>query len=305
MNFNNYPLWTALITPFNNDLTVDYVSLKKLIKEQNDANNGILILGSTGEALNISLNDRKEIINFISDMDLRVPIMAGVGGSELEATTSWINFLETKNIDAYLLVTPHYAKPGDEGQYLWFKALMDNSTRACMLYNVPGRTGISLSLKAVSRLKNHVNFWAIKEASGSVEKFKEYLSASGNGFVYCGDDALFPEFSQAGSGGLISVAANVWPNATQIYVKQNLASTFKDHKLWQNACSTMFLASNPVPAKAILCAQNRISSNTMMPPLSGADLNDISLIKDANAQVSTWHNEQLKRGSEWTIGKQL
>jgi 4-hydroxy-tetrahydrodipicolinate synthase len=305
MNFNNFPLWTALITPFNNDLTVDYISLKKLIKEQNDANNGILILGSTGEALNICLEDRKEIINFISKIDLNVPVMAGVGGSELAATTSWINFLETKNIDAYLLVTPHYAKPGDEGQYHWFKTLMDTSTRACMLYNVPGRTGTSLSLIAVSKLKDHVNFWAIKEASGSVEKFKEYLVASGNGFVYCGDDALFPEFCEAGAGGLISVVSNVWPLATQLYVKQNLAKSFADHKLWQNASATMFLASNPVPAKAILQEQNRIINNTMMPPLSADDLVDLKLIHDANTKINNWYQEQFNRGDKWTTGKQL
>lgn len=288
-----YPLWTALVTPFNTDLTIDYVSLKNLIFEQVEANNALLVLGSTGEALNISLNDKKEIVDFVLNLKLSVPVMIGVGGHDLEETKNWVKFLETKEVNAYLMVTPLYAKPGDEGQFQWFKTLMDMSSKPVMLYNVPGRTGTSLSLKAVERLKDHKNYWSIKEASGSVEKFKQYLQASGNKPVFCGDDGLFSDFSLNGSCGLVSVASNTWPKETHEYVKQCLNKTFDAKELWEKASASLFIASNPIPAKRLLWEEKRILNKTMMPPLHEDDLNDTTSILDASKNVRQWYKETL------------
>ena len=292
MKLYNYPLWTALITPLNEDLTVDFDSLEKLLVEQKGAKNGLLILGSTGEALNLSLSQKKEIIDFVISKNTELPIMIGVGGHDLIETKQWLSFLEQKNIHAYLMVTPLYAKPGDHGQYLWFKELMDSVTRPVMLYNVPSRTGISLSLSAVERLKDHKNFWAIKEASGNIEQFKLYLKACDKKSVYCGDDALFYEFSNNGSCGLISVASNVWPKQTSLYVKKCLSRTFNSNQLWEEAANSLFIASNPIPAKAILFDKKRISSKTMMPPLSSEDLTDTSLINEFDEKINKWFNQE-------------
>ena len=166
MKLNDYPLWTAVITPMHGDGTVDYDSLGKVLDQQVQANNGILILGSTGEALNLDLYERQKILDFLKERKPDAPVMCGVGGSNLDEQIKWIEHLETLPIDAYLLVVPLYAKPGDEGQYQWFKTLMDKSTRPCMLYNVPSRTGKPMSFTAVEKLNTHKNFWAIKEASG-------------------------------------------------------------------------------------------------------------------------------------------
>ena len=291
MDLNNTKLWTALVTPFNDDLTVDFDSLKNLVQEQVESNNGLLILGSTGEALNIGLADRKKIVEYVLSLNPNVPVMIGVGGHNLADTKAWVHYLETLNINAYLMVTPLYAKPGDQGQYQWFKTLMDEVSKPVMLYNVPGRTGTSLSLEAVSKLKDHKNYWAIKEASGSVEKFKEYLATSGNKPVYCGDDGLMPDFALNGASGLVSVASNVWPAATHTYVDQCLAKSFDAKQLWEEAANSLFIASNPVPAKAILKAQNRIKNNIMMPPLSSDDLTDLSPVEAAHTNVTNWFNE--------------
>lgn len=292
MELTNQKLWTALVTPFNKDLTVDFNSLKNLVQEQVNAKNGLLILGSTGEALNIGLADKKKIVEFVLNLKPNVPVMIGVGGHDLTETKAWTEYLEGQNIDAYLMVTPLYAKPGDKGQYQWFKTLMDSVNKPVMLYNIPGRTGTSLSLEAVTKLRDHKNYWAIKEASGSVDKFKEYLNASGNKPVYCGDDGLFPDFANSGSTGLISVASNVWPGATHTYVDQCLNKSFDAKELWENAANSMFIASNPVPAKALLTLQKRITNNTMMPPLSSDDLTDYSTIELADERINNWFNEQ-------------
>lgn len=287
-NLNDYNLWTALVTPFKKDLTVDWDSLKSLVKEQEEASNALLILGSTGEALNIGLETRKKIIEFVIDLSPKVPIMAGVGGHNLEEQKNWVSWLETKSIDAYLMVVPIYAKPGAQGQYHWFKSLMDKVSRPVMLYNVPGRTGKELEVSALENLKDHTNFWALKEASGDVNKFKAYLKASGNGKVYCGDDGLFPSFADAGSCGLVSVASNTWPKQTALYVKKSLDKSLEEAKMWEAAANSLFIASNPVPAKRFLKLEHRISSDALMPPLSSMDLDSNTDILAANTNVNEW-----------------
>ena len=107
------------------------------------------------------------------------------------------------------MVTPLYAKPGTAGQTNWFRTLMDQSSRPCMLYNVPGRSGVSLSLKTVENLKGHKNLWSIK-ASGNPLDFQKYSSISPSISVFSGDDAMLPEYVPLNCKGLVSVAANCW-----------------------------------------------------------------------------------------------
>lgn len=292
MNLNDFKLWTALVTPFNEDLTVDFDSLGKLLKEQNEAQNGLLILGSTGEALNIDLETKKEIVKFVQNEKPTVPLMIGVGGHQYKATQDWVKWLETQNVDAYLMVTPIYAKPGDMGQYEWFKGLMDMSSRPVMLYNVPGRAGKELSYRAVSMLNTHKNFWAIKEASGSVLKFKEYLRVAAGAPVYCGDDGLMPDFANAGSAGLVSVSANTWPRETNFYVKQCLEKKFDAKELWSDAANSLFIASNPIPAKRILKNEGRIRTDVMMPPLASSDLSSDEKLIEATNAVREWFKRE-------------
>jgi 4-hydroxy-tetrahydrodipicolinate synthase len=289
MKLNDYSLWTALVTPLTPGLQVDYKSLEALVKEQTDAKNGLLILGSTAEALNLDLETRKNIVNFVLELKPSTPIIVGIGGHALPAQQSWLKWLETKPIDAYLMVTPIYAKPGSDGQYQWFKVLMDQAKKPVMLYNVPGRSGIELCLAAISKLKNHINFWAIKEASGSVEKMKQYLNASSNGKVFCGDDGLLSEFTNAGSCGLVSVASNTWPVETNLYVQKCLDKSLDDKVLWSSAANSLFIASNPIPAKALLAHEGRISHDTLMPPLSRRDLKDLTLLTQSSKNIRNWY----------------
>lgn len=292
MALQDYNLWTALITPFTPGLQVDYPSLKRLIKEQSEAKNGLLILGSTGEALNLSLSDKKAIVEFVLEQSSSSPIMIGVGGHNLTAQVEWVEWLENKKIDAYLMVTPIYAKPGPYGQYEWFKTLMDKVSRPVMLYNVPGRSAKELSYDTVSMLKDHPRFWSIKEASGCVEKMQKYLKACDNKAVFCGDDALLPSFAKAGACGLVSVAGNTWPRETHLYVKQCLNETITAQDMWAEAADSLFLASNPIPAKALLTAEGRISHDTLMPPLSRRDLTQLETLLLCAKNVKEWYSAQ-------------
>lgn len=291
MNLENFNLWTALITPMTQGLKVDYPSLANIIKEQSDAKNALLILGSTGEALNLDLETRKSIVEFTLEQKPNVPVMVGVGGHDLNAQKAWINWLETKNIEAYLMVTPIYAKPGTYGQYEWFKALMDMVSKPVMLYNVPGRAAKDLSFETVKLLKDHPRYWSIKEASGSAKVMTKYLQASGQKPVFCGDDALLPEFTNAGASGLISVASNTWPQETNLYVKKCLDKSLEQKSMWKSAAESLFCASNPVPAKALLALEGRINHDTVMPPLSRRDLTDLEVLKIASKNVRAWYKQ--------------
>jgi 4-hydroxy-tetrahydrodipicolinate synthase len=285
MNLTSHSLWTAVVTPLLENNQVDFESLTRLINEQVEAKNGLLILGSTAEALNLNLSTRKAIIEHVVNLKPTMPIMVGVGGHLLEEQKEWMTYLETLPVAAYLLVTPLYAKPGPKGQFEWFKSLMDHSSRPCMLYNVPGRTGTALSVEAVSRLNGHRNFWAIKEASGSVEKFKEYLNAAGGKPVYCGDDAL--------SKGLVSVASNAWPKETHLYVDQCLQRTFDNKDIWAHASNSLFVVSNPVPVKRLLFERGIIRSPKMAPPLSHEDMTSAEPVLLAHEAVTGWYKRMM------------
>lgn len=293
MNLNSYSLWTAVVTPLLDNGSVDFESLTRVVKDQDAAQNGLLILGSTAEALNLNLEARKSIIEHVVKMKPASPIMVGVGGNLLEEQKEWITYLEGLNVHSYLLVTPHYAKPGPVGQFQWFKALMDHASRPCMLYNVPGRTAVPMSVEAVTKLNGHRNFFAIKEASGSVDKFKEYLSAAGGKPVFCGDDALMPDFAMAGSAGLVSVASNAWPKETHLYVEQCLKKTFDAKELWTKAANSLFVCSNPVPVKRLMFERGVIKSPKMMAPLSHEDMTSAAPVMDAHEAVTTWFKKEM------------
>lgn len=293
MNLIKHALWTAIVTPMMENGAVDFESLKRVVNQQIEAQNGLLILGSTAEALNLSLTDRKAIIEFVVNMKPSMPIMVGVGGNLLEEQKEWMTYLATLPVHAYLLVTPHYAKPGPKGQFEWFKGLMDHSTRPCMLYNVPGRTGIAMSVEAVTRLNGHRNFWAIKEASGSVEKMKEYLTAAGGKQIFCGDDALMPDFANAGARGLVSVASNAWPRETHLYVEQCLKKTFDAKELWTKAANSLFVCSNPVPVKRLMFERGVIRSAKTAAPLSHEDMTSAEPVLAAHEAVTSWFKKEM------------
>lgn len=283
-------LWTALITPFDQQGKVNFGELEKLIKLQEEAGNGLLILGSTGESLNLDLSCAKEIVEFVNKLTINIPLMCGVGGINLKETAAWVSYLETfENINCYLMVTPLYAKPGDQGQYEWFKTLMEISSKPVCLYNVPGRCGQSLSKVALEKLKSHTQFWSVKEASGSVAEFKQYVEIVGEaGVVFSGDDAMLPAFSEHGAAGLVSVASNVWPKQIANYVDQCLSKKLQQAELWGKCCNQLFIQSNPIPVKVLMQYLGIISSAVLLPPLTEQEItveNKQSLI-EADLQIN-------------------
>lgn len=288
--FNNTALWTALITPLDHNGEVHEDDLIGLIHEQEQAGNGIVILGSTGEGLNLPLKSKKRIIEIVAGCKPGVPVIAGVGGHDIESTLAWIEFLESQSLDGYLMVTPIYSKPGPKGQYEWFNVLLDHVTKPAMLYNVPGRTAVSLSVEAVEKLSSHQNFGAIKESSANCDNLRSYIEA-GKKPVFCGDDPMLSEYVANGSCGLVSVASNAWPVEASAYVRLALDGTLSmiDINVWKHASMALFRASNPIPVKALMAFQNRISSPAVMTPLSSDDYKNVTELAEFSKQIRVWY----------------
>jgi 4-hydroxy-tetrahydrodipicolinate synthase len=164
-----------------------------------------------------------------------------------------------------------------------------------MLYNVPGRTAVKMNFNAVKNLAGHKNFWAIKEASGSVEDFKKYVEANPKIRVYSGDDGMVADFTPYGCAGLVSVAGNSWPNETKAYVIKALQNKLSpsEIELWKKSSDTLFIAANPVPVKNLMHVQGKIKTNVLRAPLDHRDLADNSPVITANKNIQTWYKENV------------
>ncbi len=295
-DLNTYPLWTAVITPMKADGKLDLDSFEKTLREQEAAKNGILLLGSTGESLNISEGERKEVLRFALSLNLKSPLMVGVGGINLPETLDWVKYLETLAVDGYLMVTPLYSKPGPKGQLHWFKTLLDASSRPCMLYNIPGRAAKQLDHWTVQKLAGHKNFWAIKESSGSCGEFSKYVAdvRGTSTKVFAGDDNMLAAYYPLGAAGLVSVASNPWPKETHTWVRKVLTNkaTLMDARLWEDSSNSLFIASNPIPAKVLMAKLGRISSPTLRPPLTHEEVEDISPLLTSHERIRAWQEAQ-------------
>lgn len=288
---SSYSLWTALVTPFDEKGKLHLANLKHLLQRQEKAENGIVLLGSTGEGLALAPEEQRTVVEFACSLSLKVPLLVGVGGFQLPHVLKWLHFCrEQKNIQGYLMPTPLYAKPGPKGQYHWFKTLLDEAHKPCMIYNIPSRAGQSLSMEAALSLAEHPNFWSLKEASGSVDTFRNYHQNLPGITMYSGDDSMTYDFVPAGCQGLVSVASNIWPHKMHSFVTRCLRQDIPTQKktLINQACESLFLASNPIPAKVLLHHKKEIDTPTARPPLTHEEMTSLApLLKADHTMTET------------------
>ena len=282
-------LWTALVTPFLDNDEIDFTSLAAIATAQAQAGNGILLLGSTGEGLALSSAEQLSVVEFVCNLQLNTPLMVAVGGYNLTEQINWVNRCNNLPIDSYLLSTPLYAKPGVVGQTLWFTALLDAAKFPCMLYNVPSRSGVDIAVATVQSVQDHPNCWAMKEASGDLNKFLNYRKHCPNIELYSGEDAMLPYLVPAGAKGLVSVCANVWPQASQTYVQLCLAGqTQTMFPLWNDAVDALFCVANPIPVKVLMHWQQSIKTSILRAPLTHLELTDNTQLLAFDEQINQW-----------------
>jgi 4-hydroxy-tetrahydrodipicolinate synthase len=291
------PLWTAIITPMQADGKIDYPSFEKLLRKQAAVKNGIVLFGSTGEGMALSRKEKEEGLRFAQGLKLGLPMIVGVPGHQLEEALDWIQFAQNHGADGFLAVTPYYSKPGKLGQINWFKQILDHARLPVMLYNVPSRAGVSLHAEVLETLSAHPNLWALKESSGSIAELKNFQRVNPELSYFCGDDGLLPEFAAQGVKGLISVAANVWPEATRKYAELCLQQkTAGLLPLWKTCTDALFLASNPIPAKWLHHHLGEIPTAFTRAPLAEADFTvsagATEKLISAHQQIKAWLAER-------------
>lgn len=285
----NQILYTACVTPF--DVTgdrIDYQSLEKILRHQDTAGNGIVLLGSTGEGMSLSDEERKAIVLFANNLNLKTQILVGVPNYNLKKALEWLEFCNDLKIDGYLVTPPVYTKPGILGQTMWFERLLEISDHPIMTYNIPGRVGVKLYPEVIKNLEQHPRLLAIKDSSDNIESLIQYKITCPKIKVYSGEDYLMPIMAVEGAVGLISVASNVWPEATRRYVKYSLAQKKLKNKIWWQSCKALFNASNPIPIKALLKDVGIIEHDTLRLPLTIGDLNSRETLLAYHKIMEKW-----------------
>lgn len=261
---------TALITPFKNE-EVDYEAFEKLVKSQIEAGIHFLVpLGTTGETPCLLDAERIKLLQIAKKHAAGRPVMVGVGTNSIVMTRNNIEVLTPYDPDAFLVVTPYYNKPTQDGLYSYFTAVADFAPRPVVLYNVPGRTGVNISADTTLRLAEHPNIIAVKEASGNYDQISKIIAKAPKGFnVLSGNDDETLSLMATGASGVISVASNIVPKdmvaMTEAMLRGDLATARPIHHKLFDLFKNCFVESNPIPAKAALYLMGMIRNELRLP----------------------------------------
>ena len=277
----------ALITPFNEDKTIDYPSLEKLINKVIEGGiDFLVVLGTTGEATSINESEKNELINFIVKLNnKRLPLVLGLGGNNTNRLIKEINNTDLSDFDAILSVTPYYNKPSQKGLYHHYAEISKSSSIPIILYNVPSRTGVNMSPEITIQLANDFkNIISIKEASGDINQIKYILKNKPKNFdVLSGDDGLTLEIIQNGGAGVISVIGQSNPVEFSSLVKFALNGKLSDAKLLHDKLyglyHYLYSEGNPSGVKAFLSLQGICKNYLRLPlvPISSKLFNDFKI----------------------------
>ncbi len=276
-------LGTALVTPFMSG-KVNYDAYRTLVRRQAESKVDFLVpLGSTAETPCLTDEEKVEIMKITKSESAGKPVIAGVGANSYAATVRNMRVLDDCGADAYLIVTPFYNKPTQEGLYQYFRAVASETDRKIVLYNVPGRTGINMKAETTLRLAEIPNVVAVKEASGDVAQIIDIKRQAPDGFtVLSGNDDQTLPLMASGIDGVISVVSNVVPDLMASLVKAVNDSDLQkaislNNKLvpLYHAC---FAESNPIPVKAALSLMG-LCADEMRLPLVPASETTKALLK--------------------------
>jgi len=266
----------ALITPFNEDFSIDFVSLEKLINHQIDGGvDYLVVMGTTGESVVLSKSEKREVVDFCKKINAgRLPIILGLGSNNTFALVEEIKSTDFDGIDGVLSVSPYYNKPTQDGIYLHYKMIAEVCPLPIILYNVPGRTASNITSETTLCLANDFdNIVAVKEASGDLQQIAEIIEKRpANFLVLSGDDGLTPKMIEMGGDGVITVIGQSHPQIFSDMVRAGLAGDFEKanqlHDKLTPIYEPLYIDGNPAGIKATLNIMG-ICKNVLRPPLVG------------------------------------
>ena len=263
----------ALITPFHEDGSVNYEKLTEILEEQiAEGTDAIVAVGTTGEAATLTEDEHIEVVaHTVKVVNHRIPVIAGTGSNCTATAIDLSQRAEKAGADGLLLVTPYYNKATQKGLYTHYKAIAEAVSIPCILYNVPGRTGMKIEPKTMADLYYNVkNIVGVKEATGDVGSTAELMRLVDEDFLlYSGEDGIIVPLLSIGGSGVISVLSNVAPRETADICKKWFAGDVKgaweEQKRALPLIHSLFMEVNPIPVKAGMNLQGKSVGGMRLP----------------------------------------
>ncbi|MYL33199.1 4-hydroxy-tetrahydrodipicolinate synthase [Pontibacillus yanchengensis] len=257
MNFGR--VLTAMVTPFDNGGNIDFDKTTKLLQHLIEhGSDGLVVAGTTGESPTLTAEEKIALLNHVVKIvDKRIPVIAGTGSNNTHASIELTKKAEQTGVDGIMLVAPYYNKPTQEGLYQHFSTIAAETKLPVMLYNIPGRSVVTMEVDTIVRLSEIQNIVSVKDAGGDLDAMTEMISKTSDDFsVYSGEDTLtLPSFS-IGAAGIVSVSAHVIGNEMQEMLQAvedgDAAKASKLHQQLLPVMKGCFMAPSPSPVKTAL-----------------------------------------------------
>ena len=274
---------TAIITPFKED-GVDYEAFGKIIEWQIEQGiDAIVAVGTTGEGPTLTDAEHKEVIRYcVEKVAGRVPVIAGTGSNDTRYSIELTKYACEVGADAVLLVTPYYNKTTQPGLVAYFTAVADASTKPCILYNVPSRTGCNIAPETCAILAEHPMIAAVKEASGDISQVAKIAHLCGDKLdIYSGNDDQIVPILSLGGKGVISVLSNVAPKETSqmchLYNQGKTQEALKMQLDYLPLVNALFCEVNPIPVKAAMHAMGWCENKLRLPLVPMTEKNEATM----------------------------
>jgi 4-hydroxy-tetrahydrodipicolinate synthase len=273
MNSKLVGMGVALITPFNEDETIDFDALAKVVEHQiKNGTDYLVICGTTAETPTLSNKEKEDIKQFVVERAAgRIPLVYGIGGNNTKEVVNAVANDDLTGYDAILSVTPYYNKPSQEGLYQHYSAIAKATQLPVILYNVPGRTGINMTAQTTLRLAHEFpNICAVKEASGNFTQIDDIIKNKPEDFlVISGDDGITFPLMTLGAVGVISVIGNAFPKEFSRMVRLALQGDYDNarliHHKFTELFDLLFVEGNPAGVKSMLAVMGMIENKLRLP----------------------------------------
>ena len=272
--------FTAIVTPFKRDGSLDEAALRTLVDRQIEGGvDGIVPCGTTGESVTMSTAERIRVIEIVQEQSNdRVRVLAGAGGNSTAAVVTLAKQIDRVSVDGILIVVPYYNKPTQEGLYQHFATVADAVEAPVVMYNVPGRTSANMTAETALRLAEHGNIVGTKEASGALTQVMEIIRGAPAGFsILSGDDNLAVPIIALGGHGVVSVVSNEAPAMMSEMVRSALEGKMTEarelHYQLLGLMNVNFIETNPIPVKAALAMMGLIEEQYRLPLVPMAEAN--------------------------------
>ena len=272
--------FTAIVTPFKRDGSLDEAALRTLVDRQIEGGvDGIVPCGTTGESVTMSTAERIRVIEIVREQSNdRVRVLAGAGGNSTAAVVTLAKQIDQVSVDGILIVVPYYNKPTQEGLYQHFATVADAVAAPVVMYNVPGRTSTNMTAETALRLAEHGNIVGTKEASGALTQVMEIIRGAPAGFsILSGEDNLAVPIIALGGHGVVSVVSNEAPAMMSEMVRSALEGKMTEarelHYQLLGLMNVNFIETNPIPVKAALAMMGLIEEQYRLPLVPMAEAN--------------------------------